>query len=132
VRIEAYFAWLRDQVAACLWVRTTRFTFDQRSTYQGTVRGEVRFADGSVLHVREFVDSERTVDRIAYAYQYMDAGQRLVFRYDNSGHHLGLNLPTYPHHKHDGDEHTVIAAEAPDMARVLAEISGLLNARGLE
>ncbi|MBE7550739.1 MAG: hypothetical protein HS126_06645 [Anaerolineales bacterium] len=52
----------------------------------------------------------------------MSAAKMLIFRYDNTGHHKKLNLPTYPHHKHDGDQNNVIASPAPDLVTVLNEI----------
>jgi Family of unknown function (DUF6516) len=58
-----------------------------------------------------------------YAYQYMDTENGLIFRYDNTGHHQKLNLPTFPHHKHDGSEANVVAADAPTLAEVLQEVS---------
>jgi len=66
--------------------------------------------DGSILHFREVVDVEATIDRLMYTYQYMSATKTLIFRYDNTGHHKRLNLPTYLHHKHKGSEENVIAS----------------------
>jgi hypothetical protein len=37
-------------------------------------------------------------------------------------------LPTFPHHKHEGTESTVVSASPPDLQTVLAEIQGLLAA----
>ncbi|MGM0384275.1 MAG: toxin-antitoxin system TumE family protein [Thermodesulfobacteriota bacterium] len=31
-----------------------------------------------------------------YVYHYSDLSDHLIFRYDNTGHHKGLDLPTYP------------------------------------
>ena len=78
--------------------------------------------DASMLHLREFVDVESTVERLLYVYQYMDARQQLQFRYDNTGHHKQLNLPTYPHHKHTGSNEQIVPASAPDLAVVLGEV----------
>lgn len=120
--IEAYFRDFGRTLETCLWVESSSVGYDKRSTHEGYVRGEIHFVDGSMLHVREFVDAEFGIDRIAYAYQYMDPSGGLVFRYDNSGHHRRLNLPTYPHHKHHGSEGNVVAAEMPDIEKVLQEI----------
>ncbi len=57
----------------------------------------------------------------------MTAAQELVFRYDNTGHHRQLNLPTYPHHKHEGNETYVTASPAPDLSAVLQEIETHIN-----
>jgi hypothetical protein len=50
----------------------------------------------------------------------MNPGKEIVLRYDNTGHHKELYLPTYPHHKH-GDERKVRASSVPDLASVLGE-----------
>ncbi len=127
MRIERYFAQLQSFVEACPVVQTFNVTYDKRSTYEGFAHGEITFGDGSLLHLREFVDVEANVDRLTYVYQYMTAAQALVFRYDNTGHHRKLNLPTYPHHKHDGSENNVTISSAPDLAGVLREIQMLLD-----
>lgn len=80
-----------------------------------------------MLHVREYVDVENEVDRLIYAYQYLSSERQLIFRYDNSGHHKKLNLPTYPHHKHDGSESNVVASLSPDLRTVLEEIETLID-----
>jgi hypothetical protein len=127
LRIEAYFDAVRAVIDGCLWMQSSSVQFDQRAIYQGFLRGEIYFMDGSMLHVREFVDTELEIDRLTYSYQYMDRTQRLIFRYDNTGHHRRLNLPTYPHHKHDGSEANVVSSSAPTLAEVLDEIGALIR-----
>jgi hypothetical protein len=83
-------------------VRLSSATYEKRGTHEGFIRAELCFVDGSTLYVREFVDVEVVADRVMYAYQFIDSSQKLVFRYDNTGHHRKLGLSTYPHHKHDG------------------------------
>jgi hypothetical protein len=127
LQIEAYFRQIRKAIDACPVIQAFNLTYDKRSTYEGFVRGEVYFVDGSVLHVREFVDVEVTSDRLTYVYHYMDSTQQLVFRYDNTGHHRQLDLSTYPHHKHDGREDKVTTSPAPDLSAVLNEIEELIQ-----
>ena len=127
MRIEAYFQQIREIIDACRVVHSFNVTYDKRGSHEGSVRGEVYFADGSMLHLREFVDVESGVDRLAYVYQYINLAGTLVFRYDNTGHHKRLDLPTYPHHKHDGSEHNVVASSAPDLMTVLREIDALVE-----
>lgn len=129
MRIEAYFDQLRQTIDSCPVVSSFRMTYDKRGAHEGFIRGEVYLVDGSVLHVREFVDVEIGVNRLTYVYQYMDPARKLVFRYDNTGHHKRLNLPTYPHHKHEGSEQHVVASPAPDLAAVLSEIEILVELR---
>jgi len=127
LRIEAYFQQVREAVETCPMAQTFNVTYDKRSTYEGLIRGEVYFIDGSMLHLREFVDAEISPERLTYIYQYMDSAQRLIFRYDNTGHHRKLNLPTYPHHKHEGSASNVVASSAPDLAAILDEIGSLIE-----
>jgi len=122
LQIEAYFQQLQAQIAGCPVVDSQTVSFDKRGSYLGFIRGDLLMNDGSFLHFREFVDSEYGIDRKIYAYQYMNNRKQIVFRYDNSDHHHHLNLPTHPHHKHDGSEQHVVPASAPTLADVLAEI----------
>ena len=127
MRIEAYFQQLRETIDACPIVHSFNVTYDKRGSHEGFIRGEVYFVDGSTLHLREFVDVEIEVDRLTYVYQYMDPAKKLVFRYDNTGHHKKLDLVTYPHHKHEGSEHNIVASPAPDLTVVLSEIGTLME-----
>jgi len=127
LRIEVYFQQVRDVLDNFPVVQASNIAYDKRSTHEGFICGEVYFVDGSMLHLREFADVEITLDRLTYVYQYMDPTQQLVFRYDNTGHHRKLNLPTYPHHKHEGREDNVVVSSAPDLATVLSEIEVLLQ-----
>jgi hypothetical protein len=122
LRIEVYFQQVREALDACPVVQSSDVAYDKRSTHEGFIRGEIYFVDGSVLHLREFVDVETTLHRLIYVYQYMNSTRQLVFRYDNTGHHRKLNLPTFPHHKHAGSENSVAASPAPDLAAILSEI----------
>jgi uncharacterized protein DUF6516 len=127
LRIETYFQQLRDVVDTCPVVQSSSITYDKRSTHEGFIRGEIYFMDASVLHLREFVDVETAVERLLYVYQYMDARQQLRFRYDNTGHHKQLNLPTYPHHKHEGSDKQIVPSSAPDLAAILGEVETLVQ-----
>lgn len=122
MQIEAYFQQIRHTLEACPVVQASNVTYDKRTTHTGFIRGELHLIDDSVLHIREFVDVETTVEKLMYVYHYMDGNHRLIFRYDDTGHHKKLNLPTYPHHKHVGYEDNVIAASSPDLRTVLEEI----------
>jgi len=127
LRIETYFRQIEKIIDACPVVRLSSATYEKRSTHEGFIRAELCFVDGSTLYVREFVDVEVIADRVMYAYQFIDSSQKLVFRYDNTGHHRKLALSTYPHHKHDRLENRVIPSVAPDLADVLQEIEALVE-----
>jgi len=127
LRIEVYFRQIEKIIEACLVVQLSNVTYEKRGTHEGFIRGELYFIDGSTLHLREFVDIEITEDRVMYVYQYMDSSDKLVFRYDNTGHHKKLGLSTYPHHKHEGSEDEVVPSAAPDLVTVLQEIESLVQ-----
>jgi prepilin-type processing-associated H-X9-DG protein len=127
--IDDYFQVVYETIEACLAVHSSSITYDKRTSYEGFVKGNILFLDGSVLHVREFVNVETGIERYMYAYHYQ-RDDKFVFRYDNTEHHRKLKLPTFPHHKHDGDEANVIASSAPILAAVLAEIASLLDYQG--
>jgi hypothetical protein len=108
-------------------VQLSDISYIKRGSYEGLIRGEFHFVDESKLHLREFVDVETTTDRLMYAYQYVNASNNLIFRYDNTGHHRKLGLHTYPHHKHDGSEANVVSSPGPDLFQVLKEIESLVK-----
>lgn len=124
--IDDYFQVIQEAIEACPAVHSSDITYDKRTSYQGYIKGTVLVLDGSVLHFREFIDVETDVERYMYAYHYQH-GEKFVFRYDNTEHHRKLNLSTFPHHKHVGDEENVIAASAVTLTDVLKEIENLLD-----
>jgi hypothetical protein len=113
-------------IRGCTIVQSFQITADKRDTYEGFIKAEIIFMDDSVLFVREFVSVETTVDRDMYSYQFMDSTNNFIFRYDNTPHHRKLDLPTFPHHKHEGHEGNVFAASAPFLAEVLLEIESMM------
>jgi hypothetical protein len=125
--IEQYFLRLRSLIEHCPVASFSDFNDSKQSTYVGFIRGNIYFVDGSILHFREYVDAEMKVERLMYSYHYMNATKTLVFRYDDADHHRELNLPTHPHHKHEGSEENVIASTAPTLAEVLAEIEPMVQ-----
>ena len=124
---ERYYQSILDQIAASPFVQSQELTHDSRGDFVLFIRGNIHFADGSRLHLRELTDTETIVQRIAYVYHYQRADGALVFRYDNTAHYPGL--PNAPHHKHDGGEENVVSAQAPDLAAVIREIEDLLTTR---
>lgn len=127
MRIEEYFEQIREQIETSPLVDIATLRFERRAESLGYIRGHLTLIDNSVLHVREYIDTESDIVRDTYAYHYMDASQIFVFRYDNADHHRKLNLPNHPHHKHDGSEENFIESTAPTLADVLGEIEMLVR-----
>jgi hypothetical protein len=124
--IEDYFRQIATLIATVGIVHSSSITYDKRSTSIGFIRGDIYFLDGSQLHLREFVNVERSTERYMYAYHYQRSDGTLVFRYDNTPHFPAL--PTFPHHKHEASEANVVAASPPDLQSVLAEVQSLIAA----
>ncbi len=68
MRIETYFQQIREITDACLILQSSNLTYDKRGTHEGFLHGELYFADGSTLHLREFVDVETNINRLMYQY----------------------------------------------------------------
>ncbi len=126
MRIDAYFAQIRQAIDNCSFVRNASILTDDRGTFEGFVRGDLVLSDGSRLHWREFVNTEFGLHQIMYSFQYMDDQGNLIFRYDNTGHHA--NVSTFPHHKHEGSMRKIVASAPPSLADVLAEIGRVMGA----
>ena len=121
ILIEAYVQVLLDAIATSPIVGIFSVTLDKRTPQAGLVRGDVSFVDGSRLYFRELVEAQTDViHRRMYSYHYQDANAVLIFRYDDTQHHPTLN--TFPHHKHEGSENNVIAAQPATLVKVLREI----------
>ncbi len=127
MRIEDYFLVIQRVVESSPVIHLSNITYEKRGTHEGFIRGQLHFVDSSISYWRESIDVEITADRLMYVYQYTDSSKKLVFRYDNTGHHKKLDLPTYPHHKHESSEDNVIPAEAMDLATTLKEIESLVQ-----
>ncbi len=125
--IEDYFQQIQLLIESSGIVQIFNVESDKRGMYEGFIRGKLVFHDNSLMHFREFVYFEISIDRKMYSYQYMDSKNNLIFRYDNAEHHRKLNLPTFPHHKHDRSEDNVIKSNAPFLAEVLKEVKIILR-----
>jgi len=118
LQIGAYFTHLGKTIDNCVYVSSHQYEEDARTETEGFFKARVYFIDGSLLEFREFVNTAvRPVQRYSYSFHYQKEDQ-LVFRYDDTPHHP--ELPTFPHHKHNGQK--VIDSIAPSLQDVLHEI----------
>ena len=118
--IEDYFRHIASCIASADIVHSSSITYDKRSSYVGFIRGNIYFLDGSLLHLREFVNVQHGVERYMYVYQYQSPTDVFVFRYDNTPYFP--TLPTFPHHRYAGSETNVMAAWPPDLPTLFAEV----------
>ena len=92
MKIETYFKNIMNVIDSCPVIRLQDVKYEKRGVYEGFIRGNLYFADGSMLHFREFIDVEIKPERFMYAYQFTDSSKKFVFRYDNTGHHKGYEF----------------------------------------
>jgi len=129
--IEEYFARIRSFLEDLAIAQSFEIETDTRAEYIGFIRGIVYFQDGTILHIREFVDVELSINRGKYSYQYIDQDAQLIFRYDNAPHHQKLNISTFPHHKHEQQENNIVSSNAPFLEQVCQEIEQIINQKNI-
>jgi len=89
-----------------------------RPNKQAVLTTKVVLLNGSILHVKEYIDAKYGIDRVSYAYQYQDRDGNLIFRYDNANHRPALGFKV---HKHTADR-MVESADLPDVFDLINEI----------
>lgn len=120
--IERYFDDLERLLRDFPVIQFYTLTRKLYNIYQGYVAGLIRFEYGYALHFVEVMDVE-IGRKLKYRYQCMDAGQQLVFRYDDAPHHA--EIPTFPHHKHLPEQ--IESSKEPALGAVLLEISQIIK-----
>lgn len=125
--IENYFERIRTLLKNSPIIENFELDTEKRTENLGFIRGNITFIDGSRLYIREFVEVEMIINRGKYSYQYIDPKGKLVFRYYNAPHHQKLNLPSFPHHKHDLQEDRIVPSKAPFLEEVFREIEQIIN-----
>ena len=89
----------------------------------GLFRYQLVLCDGGLLEMFErFRCVEERLEVAKYSFHWQDSTGRLRKRWDNAAHHR--EVPTYPHHIHDGAETNVLPHEPIGAEEVLATIAG--------
>lgn len=121
--LKRYLQRLYDSILSRGHIEIVALIVDDQSGRQGTIEGQLRFFDGSLLDFDEtLIVRDNRIVKLRYAYHYQEESGGLIFRYDNAPHYP--NIPTYPHHKHAGA--AVEPAQAPDLSDVLHEIDQMI------
>ncbi len=120
--IEGYFDALEKLLRDFPIIQSYTLTKKLYNIYQGYAAGIVSFEHGYSLHFTEVMDAE-VGRKLKYRYQCLDAGQGLVFRYDNAPHHP--EVATFPHHKHAPMQ--IEPSAEPTLEGVLLEISRIIQ-----
>src|SRR5215813_8628333 len=114
-----YVAALQALVAATPFVTATSLAYEERPPSAGLIKGNLMFADGSQLDIKEFLIIRPIFSIVKYGYHYRK-GTRLIFRYDNANDPAARHLLTFPSHKHVSTG--LMASESPSLEQVLHEI----------
>ncbi len=78
---------------------------------------KVVFTNATELYVRDILLDGR---HRKHAFHWQEGSGRLLARWDNAPH--WMEIETYPHHKHLGEEGRVVASEATTLEEILAVI----------
>jgi len=90
-----------------------------RPAKQAVTNAKIDLIDGSVLHVRIYIDAKYKIEVIGYAYQYQGVKGKLIFRYDNARHKPESG---FKDHKHLYDGSVVQQSSMPDISDVVDEV----------
>jgi hypothetical protein len=121
--IKRYLFRLYDSILSRGHVEIKDLVVDDHIRKRGTISGQLKFHDGSLLDFDEIITLRKNqIVKRRYAYHYQTESGELIFRYDNLPHYP--HIETHPHHKHVGAE--VLPAQAPDLNDVLREIEQLI------
>ena len=93
-------------------------TEEIRAGRQAIIKVRIVLVDGSVLHIKEYVDAKYKIEKVSYAYQYQDRDGKLIFRYDNAVHRPALLCREHKHKK-DG---VIVEASLPAISDVIDEV----------
>ncbi len=117
---DEYVALLRGVLTSNPYIAVFQLHTEQRGESFLYLHGKAEFLHGGTLDFREFLEFHADeVEKYAYAYNYR-VREQVVFRYDNAPDPRSKHLPTYPAHKHLGDE--LVPSGRPDLMAVIREV----------
>lgn len=98
--VADYASQIRSAILETPHVVSHSLGYEDRPPVAGIVKGTATFADGAVLHFKEYLQLHPTRIRLKYACHYVTATGSLIFCYDNARDPAARHLSTYPHHRH--------------------------------
>lgn len=122
---DDYLAYIKAVIIANPKVADWKAMREEAQGELGLFRYRITFYDGSLLEMFErfqIVHGELQVTK--YRFHWQDAAGRLLKRWDNAAHHP--QVPTHPHHVHDGSEENVRPYKplnADEILKMIASIS---------
>ncbi len=121
-----YLAYIKALIIAHPVVARWTLLREEEQGELGLFRYRLTLRDGSLLEIFERFKIEAEQVRVGkYRFHWQDAAGRLRKRWDNAAHHP--ELPTHPHHLHDGAEVNVLPHQAINTEQVLSLITTAIN-----
>lgn len=102
-------------------IRDHRILADRHDNQVSEYKARLTFLDGSLLEFTEI--RIFGLQKRKYSFQWMTSEFGLLIRWDNALHHR--HIPTFPHHRHVGDEQNV----EPSHEMFLADVLQLINSQ---
>jgi hypothetical protein len=117
--LETHLTTIEAAVTQLQDIQIDRYIEEALTPDRLNLRIRIRFSNGNLLEISEAMQViAGNINWLDYRYHYQNAGNQLIFRYDNTPHFP--NLPSFPHHKHLPNK--VIASEKPDLLQILQEV----------
>ena len=86
------------------------------------MRARLILANGDRVEFTEYVHQlQGQIEVVTYSFQWMDAGDNPIRRWDNAPHYLHLH--NAPHNVHDGEQGIVLPSTGMSITQVLDIIS---------
>lgn len=121
-----YLAYIKALVIANPRVLRCVILREEAQGNSGLLRLRLTLSDGSLLEMFErFHIVAGRLQVIKYRFHWQDAAGKLRKRWDNAAHHP--EVPTHPHHLHEGSENNVLPHSPLSAADVLAYITSALT-----
>ncbi|GEM_PF-191725 len=126
MNIHDHFTRMEERLNAFPLTVSSGLEIERIDIDKGYMKSKTIFADGSELHLFQFVeikDEQPMIEK--YRYHYQDENGALIKRWDNAKHHPEID--TFPDHIHVGGE--IKNSSRPDIEGLLAEITNHIRYR---
>lgn len=124
MNINEYIAHLESTIHSFKLIASYNLNIDRKSEDIAFISGKIEFRDGSLLDIKEFVEStEFGINKYKYGYNYR-TNSLIIFRYDNAPDPYAKKLKTFPHHKHYKDE--IVESKEKNLLEILEEIENYI------
>jgi len=122
---DDYLAYIKALIIANPKVKDWKALREEAQGDLGLFRYRITFSDDSLLELSErYQIWMGELQVIKYRFHWQDAAGKLLKRWDNAAHHP--EVPTHPHHVHDGGEENVNPCEPIQIEEILALIASTL------